>query len=62
MDCPRGRTLTGGGFALYNLPEDRVEFMVTASYQHEDGWRVELRHVSDGPQPLTLRIYALCMD
>lgn len=62
VDCPRSTTLTGGGYALYNLPDDRIEYMVTASYPFDNGWRVEIRNVSDGPQPLTLRVYALCQS
>lgn len=58
--CPRGFALSGGGYALYNLPDDRADFLVTASYPHEDGWRVEIRNVSDGALPLTFRVYALC--
>ncbi len=62
VTCPRGHTLTGGGYALYNLPDDRIEFMVTASYPLDEGWRVELRNISDSAQPLAFRIYALCMQ
>lgn len=59
--CPRGSDLTGGGFALYNLPDDAAPFVVTASYPLDNAWRVEIRNVSDGPQPLAFRIYALCL-
>ncbi|MEL7117169.1 MAG: hypothetical protein AAGP08_16560, partial [Pseudomonadota bacterium] len=62
VPCPRGYALSGGGYALYNLPDDRADFLVTASYPHEDGWRVEIRNVSDGSLPLTFRVYALCTD
>lgn len=62
VPCPKGYALSGGGFALYNLPDDRADFLVTASYPHDDGWRVEIRNVSDGPLPLTFRVYALCLD
>ncbi|KMW57801.1 hypothetical protein AIOL_002769 [Candidatus Rhodobacter oscarellae] len=62
VPCPRGYNLTSGGYALYNLPDDRADFLVTASYPHEDGWRVEIRNVSDRPLPLTFRVYALCSN
>ena len=62
VDCPRGTTLTGGGYALYNLPSDRIDFMVTASYPFQDGWRVEIRNTSGKPQPLAMRLYALCLS
>ncbi len=60
VDCPAGYDLTGGGYALYNLPNDKIEFIVTASYPFNDGWRVELRNITDTNQPLTFRVYALC--
>ena len=62
VDCPRGHSVTGGGYALYNLPDDRVLFMVTANYPLDDGWRVEVRNVSQTAQPLALRVYALCIN
>lgn len=61
LACPRGTHLTGG-FALYNLPDDAAPFVVTASYPLYSAWRVEIRNVSDGPEPLAFRIYALCSD
>ena len=62
LACPRGTNLTGGGFALYNLPDDAAPFVVTASYPLDSAWRVEIRNVSDAPEPLAFRIYALCSD
>ena len=62
VDCPRGHSVTGGGYALYNLPDDRVLFTVTANYPLDDGWRVEVRNVSETSQPLALRVYALCIN
>ena len=62
VDCPKGTTLTGGGYALYNLPADRIDFKVTASYPFQDGWRVEIRNTSGKPQPLAMRLYALCLS
>lgn len=61
VDCPPRTTLTGGGYALYNLPADRIDFKVTASYPFQDGWRVEIRNASGKPQPLAMRLYALCL-
>ena len=62
VPCPRGYALSGGGYALYNLPDDRADFLVTASYPHEGGWRVEIRNVSNAALPLTFRVYALCSN
>ena len=62
VPCPQGYALISGGFALYNLPDDRADFLVTASYPHVDGWRVEIRNVSDRSLPLTFRVYAMCSD
>lgn len=62
LACPRGTQLTGGGFALYNLPDNAAPFVVTASYPLDSAWRVEIRNVSDAPEPLAFRIYALCSD
>jgi len=61
VSCPRASDLTGGGFALFNLPDDAAPFVVTASYPLDNAWRVEIRNVSSGPEPLTFRIYALCL-
>jgi hypothetical protein len=60
LACPRGTELTGGGFALYNLPDDAAPFVVTASYPLDSAWRVEIRNISEAPEPLAFRIYALC--
>jgi hypothetical protein len=62
LACPRGTDLTGGGFALYNLPDNAAPFVVTASYPLDSAWRVEIRNITEGPQPLAFRIYALCSD
>lgn len=60
VDCPRGAQLTGGGYALYNLPDDAIPFVVTASYPTDDAWRVEIRNITERPEALTFRVYALC--
>lgn len=60
VDCPAGGSVTGEGYSLYNLPSDRTLFMVTASYPLNEGWRVEIRNITDDTHPLTFRVYALC--
>lgn len=60
VDCPRGAVVTGGGYALYNLPDDAIPFVVTASYPQDEAWRVEIRNITDASEALTFRVYALC--
>jgi len=62
IGCPVGEAVSGG-YLLPGQPDDRIVFNVTANFPLADGrWRVDLRNVSGENQPLTLQIYAICVE
>ena len=60
LGCRNG-DVAGGGYWLTEA-DDPAAFRVTANFPLlDDRWRVDVMNVSDRNQPLTLRLYVLCL-